>query len=199
MLPILAAVLAFITIGSLGWVFVGGDDSSGEAVKRAQSFGAPKVTNARKAATAVNTPEARRKQIMTQLQEVERKERKARMTMAAKLKHAGLALSIRTFWMVSGGLGISALLLVLLFTSNLLLALGAGIVLGLGLPRWMVGFLGKRRMKKFSPNLPTPSTSSCAVSSRACRFTTVSRSSVARAPPRWVRNSSIWSRAWASA
>ncbi|WP_339871365.1 type II secretion system F family protein [uncultured Brevundimonas sp.] len=150
MLPILAAVLAFITIGSLGWVFVGGDDSSSEAVKRAQSFGTPKVTNARKAATAANTPEARRKQIMTQLQEVERKERKARMTMAAKLKHAGLAMTIRTFWLVSGGLGVSALLLVVLFTSNLLLALGASIVLGLGLPRWVVGFLGKRRMKKFS-------------------------------------------------
>ena len=36
MLPILAAVLAFITIGGLGWVFVGGDDSSAQAVKRAQ-------------------------------------------------------------------------------------------------------------------------------------------------------------------
>jgi tight adherence protein B len=150
MLPILAAVLAFITIGGLGWAFVGGDDSSGEAVKRAQNFGGPKTAVARKGAAAVNTPEARRKQIMTQLQEVERKERKARMTMAARLKHAGLAMTIRTFWMVSGGLGISALLLVLLLTSNPLLALGAGIVIGLGLPRWVVGFLGKRRMKKFS-------------------------------------------------
>ena len=28
MLPILAAVLAFITIGGLGWAFVGGGDSS---------------------------------------------------------------------------------------------------------------------------------------------------------------------------
>ena len=134
MLPILAAVLAFITIGGLGWAFVGGDDSSGEAVKRAQNFGGPKTAVARKGAAAVNTPEARRKQIMTQLQEVERKERKARMTMAARLKHAGLAMTIRTFWMVSGGLGISALLLVLLLTSNPLLALGAGIVRAR--PRW---------------------------------------------------------------
>ena len=38
MLPILAAVLAFITIGGLGWVFVGGDDSSAQAVKRARSL-----------------------------------------------------------------------------------------------------------------------------------------------------------------
>ena len=36
MLPILAAVLAFITIGGLGWVFVGNGDSRGTAVKRAR-------------------------------------------------------------------------------------------------------------------------------------------------------------------
>ena len=57
MLPILAAVLAFITIGGLGWVFVGGDDSSAQAVKRAQSMGEGKKNPAlaRKAAAA-NTP-----------------------------------------------------------------------------------------------------------------------------------------------
>jgi tight adherence protein B len=30
MLPILAAILAFVTIGGLGWALVGGDDSSTE-------------------------------------------------------------------------------------------------------------------------------------------------------------------------
>ncbi len=74
MLPILAAVLAFITIGGLGWVFVGGDDSSAQAVKRAQSLGEAKKNPAiaRKAAAA-NTPEARRKQILVQLQEADRR------------------------------------------------------------------------------------------------------------------------------
>ena len=62
MLPILAAVLAFITIGGLGWAFVGGGDSSEAAVKRAQTFGGPKQNNsAAKKAAAANTPEARRK------------------------------------------------------------------------------------------------------------------------------------------
>ncbi len=41
MLPILAAFLAFITIGGVGWVLVGGgDDGSAQAVKRAKSIGA---------------------------------------------------------------------------------------------------------------------------------------------------------------
>ena len=151
MLPILAAVLAFITIGGLGWAFVGGGDSSEAAIKRAQSFGEPKqnIAAARKAAAA-NTPEARRKQIMKQLQDSERASRKARISLAAKLKQAGLATSVRTFWIISAVLGVIALLLPLLFGLNILIAVGAAVVFGLGLPRWVVGFLGKRRMKKFS-------------------------------------------------
>lgn len=151
MLPILAAVLAFITIGGLGWAFVGGGDSSEAAVKRAQNFGGPKqnMAAARKAAAA-NTPEARRKQIMQQLQESERAQRKARVSLAAKLKQAGLATSVRTFWIISAVLGVIAFLGPLVFGLNLLMALGAAVVFGLGLPRWVVGFLGKSRRKKFS-------------------------------------------------
>jgi tight adherence protein B len=151
MLPILAAVLAFITIGGLGWVFVGGDDSSQAAVKRAQSFSGPRQTSsaARKAAAA-NTPEARRKQILVQLQESERRERKARLTMPAKLKQAGLNLSISLFWILSGVLGLIAALAMLMLGLPLLLALGGGVAAALGLPRWIVGFLGKRRRTKFS-------------------------------------------------
>lgn len=151
MLPILAAVLAFITIGGLGWAFVGGGDSSDAAVKRAQTFGGPKQNNAAaKKAAQANTPEARRKQIMQQLQESERAERKARISLAAKLKQAGLATKVSTFWIISGVLGVIAFLLPLMFGLNLLFGVGAGVVFGLGLPRWVVGFLGKRRMKKFS-------------------------------------------------
>ena len=151
MLPILAAVLAFITIGGLGWAFVGGGDSTEAAVKRAQNFGGPKqnVAAARKAAAA-NTPEARRKQIMQQLQESERAQRKARVSLAAKLKQAGLATSVKTFWIISAVLGVIALLLPLLFGLNILICVGAAVVFGLGFPRWVVSFLGKRRMKKFS-------------------------------------------------
>ena len=151
MLPILAAVLAFITIGGLGWAFVGGGDSSEQALKRAQGFGGPKQNIAAlKKAAAANTPEARRKQIMQQLQESERVQRKARLSLAAKLKQAGLKTSVRTFWIISGVLGLFALLLPLLFGLTPLIGLGASIVFGLGLPRWVVGSLGKRRMKKFS-------------------------------------------------
>ena len=156
MLPVLAAILAFITIGGLGWVFVGGDDSSAQAVKRAEAMGMGQSKAARvKAAQAeANTPEARRKAIELQLKDAERKERKARMTMAARLKHAGLSISIRTFWLISAGLGVVAALVTLMFGLHPLVALGAGVAAGLGLPRWIVGFVGAGRMKKFGLEFP---------------------------------------------
>ena len=151
MLALLAAVLAFIPIGSVGWVLVGGDDSSAQAVKRAQTFGGPKVDNGRlKKTAAANTPEARRKQIVDQLQEADRADRKARMSLKARIRHAGLSLNVRTFWIISGGLGVTALLMALMFGLNILLGLGLALVFGLGLPRWVLSFLAKGRMKKFS-------------------------------------------------
>ncbi|GAW41895.1 Bacterial type II secretion system protein F domain protein [Brevundimonas sp. SH203] len=156
MLPILAAVLAFITIGGLGWVFVGGDNASSQAVKRAQTIGEGKKNSAaaaRKAAVA-NTPEARRKQILVQLQEADRRERKARTTLASRLKQAGLSLSVRTFYIVSAVAGVIALLFSLVLGLPILVVIGLGLIFGLGLPRWIVGFLGKGRMKKFSLEFP---------------------------------------------
>ena len=152
MLPILAAFLAFITIGGVGWVLVSGDDTSAQAVKRAKALGGARDATAAKrtAAAVANTPEARRKQIMSQLQDVERRERKARMTMSAKLKQAGLSMSLRTFTIISVVAGVIGFLIALIAGLNLFLALGVGVAVGLGLPRWIVGFLGKKRMKKFS-------------------------------------------------
>ena len=149
MLELTAAVLAFVVIASLGWAFVGGEDSSSRAVKRAQGFGNPKKAQAAARAAAA-TPEQRRKQIMDQLKESDRKERKARVTMAAKLRQAGLSMKMRTFILFSVISGLIFGLVALVLGLNLLLAMGVGLVTGLGLPRWVVGFLGKRRMKKFS-------------------------------------------------
>jgi tight adherence protein B len=155
MLPILAAVLAFITIGGLGWVFVGGNDSSAQAVKRAQSLGESKKSAAiaRKAAAA-NTPEARRKQILVQLQDADRRERKARTTLASRLKQAGLSLRVTTFYIISAVVGLATGLGALIFGLPILVVVGIALIFGLGLPRWVVGFLGKSRMKKFSLEFP---------------------------------------------
>jgi tight adherence protein B len=155
MLPILAAVLAFITIGGLGWVFVGGEDSSSQALKRAQTLaeGKKNPAVARKAAVA-NTPETRRKQILVQLQEADRRERKARTTLDSRLKQAGLSAGVRAFYIVSAVVGMIALLVALVLGLPILVVIGVGLIFGLGAPRWVVGFLASRRMKKFSLEFP---------------------------------------------
>lgn len=151
MLPILAAVLAFITIGGLGWAFVGGGDSSDVALKRAQTFGTPKLTTAQ-ARKAANTPEARRKQIMDQLQEADRAERKARLSLKARLRQANLSITPTVFWIISGVLGLVVGFLPLMFGMNIFIGLGVALIVGLGVPRWWVGMLGAARRKKFSSN-----------------------------------------------
>lgn len=152
LLPILAAILAFITIGGVGWVLVGGDDSSSQAVKRAKTMGGVRAEAAASAkrAAAANTPEARRKQILLQLQEVDRRQRKARMTMGAKLKQAGLSLPVRTFVIISVAAGLVGALLAFVLGANIIIVLGVGVAAGLGLPRWIIGMKAKARMKKFS-------------------------------------------------
>lgn len=154
MLPILAAILAFITIGGLGWALVGGDDSSSQALKRAETITGKKSAASSKTTAVANTPEARRKQIMTQLQEAERRERKARMSMSAKLAHAGLSLKVQTFYIICGVLGVVALMFSLVFGMNIVIALGISLIVSIGLPRWIIGFLAKKRMAKFSLEFP---------------------------------------------
>jgi tight adherence protein B len=152
-LLLIAAVLGFVMLAGLGFVFVGADDSSAKALKRAQTMGgsnkAERTRLARKEAQSVTT-EQRRKQIQAQLKEAEKTNRKSRMTLEAKLRHAGLTLSLRTFWMISAGVGLGFALVALVLGQKPLIALGVGFSAGLGLPRWVVGFLAGRRMKKFT-------------------------------------------------
>jgi tight adherence protein B len=156
LITILVAVLSFLLIGGVGWAFVGHSDSSDKAVKRAQAFGSPdeKSRVARTKAAPAQTAEVRRKQIMDQLKDAERRERKARVTIGAKLRQAGLSLSVRAFWIISVVVMLVATGGILLVAHNPLWAGLGGLAAGLGLPRWVVGFLGNRRVKKFNSEFP---------------------------------------------
>jgi tight adherence protein B len=152
MLAIIVAVLAFITVGGLGWVFAGGDSSSQKATKRAQALvsGGARERHGRARAAVANTQEVRRKAILKTLKDQERQQKKATLAIAARLQQAGLSMSVRTFWIVSGVFGLVLGALILLLTQKPLIALGIAFAAGLGLPRWVVSFLAKRRIKKFT-------------------------------------------------
>lgn len=157
MMTILAAVLGFVTIAGLGFVFAGGGDSSETALKRAQAFAGPEPARSGKSARRegkAGDPEGRRRQILQQLKEAEERDRKTRVTVAAKLRQAGVALAPRTFWLISAGVGVLIAAIVIVVSHKPIIGLGCGFAAGLGLPRWVVGFLGKKRAKKFTSEFP---------------------------------------------
>lgn len=154
---ILVAVLGFVTIAGLGFAFAGGGDSAERALKRAQAFTAPdagRPIRSQKRDGKANDPEGRRKQILAQLKEAEERDRKARVTVAAKLRQAGVALDPRAFWAISVVVGLLVAAVATLVSHKPIIGLGLGFAAGLGLPRWVVGFLAKRRAKKFTAEFP---------------------------------------------
>lgn len=151
MLFVLAGILGFITIAGLGFAFAGGDSPSTKAAKRAHIIakGGERQANVR-AKAAANTPDARRQAILKALKDQERKQKKASLSIAARLQAAGLGENVKMFWIVSAVLGLFVAMMILLLGQSPLLALGAGFAAGVGLPRWVLGFLIKGRTQKFT-------------------------------------------------
>jgi tight adherence protein B len=151
MLFVIAGILGFITIAGLGFAFAGGDSGQAKAAKRAQMIaGGGERQVAVRAKAAANTPDARRQNILKALKEQERKQKKATLSISARMLAAGLGENVKMFWIVSGALALIVALVLLVLSQNPFVALGGGFAAGLGLPRWVLGFLAKSRTKKFT-------------------------------------------------
>ncbi|MFI4974855.1 MAG: type II secretion system F family protein [Caulobacterales bacterium] len=152
MLIVIAAVLGFVAVAGLGFVFAGGDNSKARTLKRAQTVtgAAAQRADGRRARANVANTEARRKQIIKSLKEQDRQAKKAQLTLTNKLQQAGLKATPTQFWVASGILGVVAFGVLLVLRAPILIDLGLGIGAGLGLPRWIVGWLGNQRRKRFT-------------------------------------------------
>lgn len=154
MMTLLIAVLGFLLVGGLGLAFAGGDSGgSAKALKRAQQMRSQKRNDRTKLARA-NDPALRRKQILAQLKEAERSQRKASVSLGSKLQQAGLKLKPVHFWIGSIVTGLLIGVVILAVSGNPLIALGSAFVSGFGLPRWLVGFLAGGRLKAFTAHFP---------------------------------------------
>jgi tight adherence protein B len=99
----------------------------------------------------------RRKKLLGNLKDLELKERqmrKARISLGAQLEQAGLTISESTFWIYSACGALIAAAGVTIAQQPFYIAIGAGIAGGLGLPRWVLGFLVKGRQNKFLAEFP---------------------------------------------
>ena len=147
-LMILAAVLGFLAVAGVGMVFAGGGGQT-RTVKRAQAIGERTRTPVGRARSSAPDPAARRKQILKTLKEQDRRQRKVSFSLTARLQQAGLNITTKTFWIVSAVMGGLAFLIALGMRQSIYVGLALLVGVGLGLPRWVIGFLATRRSKKF--------------------------------------------------
>jgi tight adherence protein B len=93
----------------------------------------------------------RRRQIQDSLKDIgnEEKQRKKKMTLRTMIEQAGLDMSINLFWVLSAILAFILTAATMFAGAPWFVAFGIGFVGFLGLPRWILGFLRRRRQNIF--------------------------------------------------
>ncbi len=145
--------LVAVAVGGVAWVFVY-PYLSGEkkAERRMASVARSEPMAARPARAAQRS---RREQVEGTLKEIEERHKKARrVPLSVRLTQAGLNWSKQRFMVTSGLLGFAAFVLMILISAGLIPALAIGFAAGVGLPRWALSFLKKRREAKFLETFP---------------------------------------------
>ncbi|OJU01647.1 MAG: pilus assembly protein [Rhizobium sp. 63-7] len=98
----------------------------------------------------------RRKSMQDSIKEMEKRSQKGVKTagMKTRLVQTGLPLTMKHFYIGSVGLGLVTFFVAFLLGASLLLAVGLAFAASIGLPRWVVGFLIRRRKNKFLEEFP---------------------------------------------
>ncbi len=150
---LLSSALAAIAVAGILYVFVYpllSDEAKAE--KRKAAFMAPGTT--RKILEKQVDANARRKQITDSLKEIETRNKRKKVSLEGKIVQAGLNWSRRLFIIYSAITGLMLGILTLVVDKNPIVALGAALVGGFGLPLWFLKFATKRRVKKFIEGFP---------------------------------------------
>ncbi|MBP2236077.1 tight adherence protein B [Sinorhizobium kostiense] len=114
--------------------------------------------NVKAARDRVSELSKRRKSVQDSLKELEKKQQEksanAAPSMKKRLVQANLSISLTQFYVFSVLFGLFAFIVILLAGAGLWVALGVGLIATAGLPRWIIGFLIKRRCKQFLNEFP---------------------------------------------
>ncbi len=150
MLIAIVVVLTVLALGGAGLVFAGG--AREQQQKRLAAVVKTPAAQLR-GGPAADTNALKRKNVQQLLKQIESKnaEQKQKLTMRRRLDQAGLPdVSVSVFWMVSAGLGFGIAAVCFLTGQGVLVDLMAAFGAGVGLPRWVLGFMKSRREKKFT-------------------------------------------------
>lgn len=139
--------LAILCAGGLAYAliypFLSGEVKADE--RRQAVAGTPARPVRKSEETTVKRPS-----IEETLKEIDRKRHNVnRPPLSVQIAQAGLTWSKKKFLVMSGALGAGGFLAAMISGVEPLWALAAGLALGLGVPRWVLGFLKKRRLAAF--------------------------------------------------
>jgi tight adherence protein B len=152
---VLVGILFALALGGAAFAFTGGDE---RARKRVAAVARPgNEARSRAGSTAVDAFQ-KRKNVAVLLKDVEknRAAKRERPTMRRRLEQAGFPkANPRTFWIICGVAAMLAAGIAFLMHQQPLVIALAVFVVGLGIPRWVLGFLANRRKKKFTANFAT--------------------------------------------
>jgi tight adherence protein B len=144
--------LASVAVGGVVWVFVY-PILSGErkAEQRMASVArAEPVVRATRGAQR-----SRRDIIENTLKEFDDRHKKSKsVPLSVRISQAGLSWSKRQFFLISGSIGVVMCLVGLITGGGILVAATLGFAGALGLPRWLLSFLKKRRETHFLNSFP---------------------------------------------
>jgi tight adherence protein B len=148
---IAVAILITVAAGAVAYVLLY-PILSGEAraAKRQKTFVAAPVDRRERIAAV-----SRKEQVAQTLKEIEQRQKdREKAGIEQRLARAGVTWSKRTFYVGSAVLGAALGLAALLFLRNPLVAVGAAFAGGFGVPRWVLGYLARKRITAFVLELP---------------------------------------------
>lgn len=148
---VMLAVAVAAAVLALVYPMLSGNDATKrvKAVAENSKVAAPKPSW--KSRFFEDAKETKRKAVQESLKQIEErvKQRKKRVTLRTLIMQSGLDMQVQTFWMFSAVCAVAVLAASLIGGLPWYVALVAGGVGGLGLPRWFLGFLRRRRQNVF--------------------------------------------------
>ena len=147
---IAVALLFMLAAGGVVFAFAGGDEKT---KRRVSAVGKPPGGARGRSASPQENAAQKRKNVAAMLKDVEknRAARTEKPTMRRRLEQAGFPkTSPKSYWMMCGILAALAASLCVATHQEYFVTVLAVFVVGLGLPRWVLGFLTNRRKKKFT-------------------------------------------------
>jgi tight adherence protein B len=144
--------LASIALGGVAWVFVYPILSGERQAEQRMAIVAKTEPTAR---ATRGQQKSRRDIIESALKEFDERHKKSkRLPLSVRIAQAGLSWSKRQFFLISIGMGMGMFVFGMITGGGFIVASMLGLAGSLGLPRWLLSYLKKRREKNFLEAFP---------------------------------------------